>query len=375
MKAVVSALEPHARQLLAALAEPATCLGLDAGGWDILVRSARAARLLGTLATRLDAAGLAAQVPAVVAAHLQAALAESRFLRQMSLRQLALIADTLQPLRLPVLALKGSAYILAGARCADGRLPRDVDLMVPKARLGEVESALRTAGWSFIKTDAYDQRYYREWSHELPPMRAPTLPLELDLHHSILPPIGRLRPDPGRLIADAVPVADARYLVLRPADQVLHAAVHLFQDSDCVGKLRDLADIDMLLREFSADGAGFWRQLTDSATAHGLGRPLWYALQFSSGWLGTPVPQAVFDDLAPFRPAAPWGAVFMSLAARALPPVHPDREPRRLRRLAGATLEFRALWLRMPPWLLAYHAASKLRRSFRAESESPTAAV
>ena len=26
-------------------------------------------------------------------------------------------------------------------------------------------------------------------------MRAPTLPLELDLHHTILPPIGRLKPD------------------------------------------------------------------------------------------------------------------------------------------------------------------------------------
>jgi hypothetical protein len=131
----------------------------------------------------------------------------------------------------------------------------------------------------------------------------------------------------------------------------------------------------MLLRDVAADGAGFWRQLADSATAHGLGRPLWYALQFSSGWLGTPVPQAVFDDLAPFRPAAPWGALFMSLAARALPPVHPDHEPSRPRRIAGAALEFRALWLRMPPWLLAYHAAAKARRSMRAQPEQPDAAT
>jgi hypothetical protein len=363
-------------KLLAALGDVSACVSLDADGWDVLVRSARAARLLGTLAARLEAAGLAGQVPAAVAAHLQVALADARYLRQMSLRQLTLVAATLRPLSVPLLALKGSAYILAGARCAEGRLPRDVDLMVPKERLAEVEAALRAAGWSFEKTDDYDQRYYREWSHELPPMRAPTLPLELDVHHSILPPTGRLRPDAGRLIADSVPVAGTPFRLLRPGDQVLHAAVHLFQDSDCVGRLRDLVDIDGLLREFATRmGGEFWRQLVESAAYHGLGCPLWYALQFSRDWLGTPLPQSVYDELEPFRPAPLMRSLFLSLAARVLPPVHPDLEARPLRRLAAAALEFRALWLRMPPWLLVYHTASKLRRSFRAAPARTTAAI
>ncbi len=51
--------------------------------------------------------------------------------------------------------------------------------------------------------------------------------------------------------------------------------------------------------------------------------------------------------------------------ARVLAPVHPDTEAGLLDRVAAAGLEFRALWLRMPPWTLAFHGASKLIRANR----------
>lgn len=357
---------PHVRQLLRALADPASCAEKDAAGWDLLVRVARAARLLGVLAGRLEESGIVGRLPEPAANHLRAALAESLYLRQMSLRQLTVLAETLRPLAAPLIALKGSAYILAGLPCAAGRLPRDVDLMVERHRLDEVERALLAAGWTFTKTDEYDQRYYREWSHELPPMRAPTLPLEIDLHHAILPPIGRLKPDAARLVADSVAVCGTAFRVLRPADQVLHATVHLFQDSDCTGKLRDLVDIDGLIRHFSSQaGDDFWRQLAESTGVHGLGRPLWYALAFCQAWLGTPVPQPAWDAVQAHRPPALARSLMAGLAGRVLPPIHPDEEVGRADRLATSALEFRALWLRMPPWTLAYHAAHKLARSMR----------
>ena len=49
---------PHVRQLLDALADPASCANLEAAAWDLLVRTARSARLLGTLAVRLEGGGL-----------------------------------------------------------------------------------------------------------------------------------------------------------------------------------------------------------------------------------------------------------------------------------------------------------------------------
>ena len=357
---------PHVRLLLDALADPAGCADLGLDNWDLLVRTARSSKLLGTLAARIEAAGSLDQIAEPAVRHLHAAMAEAKYLRQMSLRQLVLIGELLRPLNLPLVALKGSAYILAGLRCAEGRLPRDVDLLVERHRLGDVERALLAAGWEFTKTEEYDQRYYREWSHELPPMRAPALPLELDLHHNILPPIGRLKPDAARLIADSVAVSGSPFRVLQPADQVLHAAVHLFQDSDCVGKLRDLVDVDGLIRHFSVrDGDEFWRDLAESVSVHGLGRPLWYALAFCRAWLDTPIPEAVRHEVRAHRPSALARPPMTSLAGRVLPPVHPDAEPGLADRAAASLLEFRALWLRMPPWTLAYHGASKLLRLMR----------
>ncbi|MCS6944119.1 MAG: hypothetical protein RMK97_01660, partial [Sutterellaceae bacterium] len=46
-------------------------------------------------------------------------------------------------------------------------------------------------------------------------------------------------------------------------------------------------------------------------------------------------------------------------------PVHPDAEPSLADTLAARTLEARAAWLRMPPWLLAYHGANKAWRALR----------
>ena len=50
------------------------------------------------------------------------------------------------------------------------------------------------------------------------------------------------------------------------------------------------------------------------------------------------------------------------LVERALLPHSPDEEPAFGVRLARRLLLVRSVWLRMPPWLLAYHALAKLAR-------------
>ena len=314
-------------------------------------------------------------VPLRVRHHLLGAETEARYLRQMTRYEVASVADVLHPIGVPCVLLKGAAYIAQELPIADGRNPRDLDLMVPRPRLQEAEQALRGHGWMFdAKLTEYDQHYYRAWSHELPPLRRPGHAFEVDLHHTILPPIGRLKPDVARLIADSIEVPGSCFRVLRPADQVLHAAVHLFQDSDCVGKLRDLVDIDGLVRHFAErDGERFWRDLGGSTAAHGLGRPLWYALAFCRAWLETPIPDTLWRKVLAHPPSAPVRSLMMSLAGGVLPPVHPDAEPGMADQFAASLLEFRALWLRMPPWTLAYHGASKAVRAVRQRRPSPTA--
>lgn len=361
-------LAEHMRLLLAALGDAAGCAGLDERQWDLLVRSARTARLLGVLAARISAAGVVPALPQTVANHLQAATAEAEYLRQMILRQLAVVAETLRPLGVPLLALKGAAYIIAGRHCSAGRLPRDVDIMVPRDRLDDVERTLLAAGWTFQKTDPYDQHYYRAWSHELPPMLAPTLPLELDVHHAILPPLGRLKPDVTLLWADARPTSTAPWKTLSTIDQILHAAAHVFQDSDCIGRLRDLVDFDGLCRQALVDDARFPAAIGTRAESLGLARPLWYALDAARDWLRLPI-DLTATGLRP--PPWPGRTMTASFARRCLADVHPDAEPAAADRLARHAMAARALWLRMPPHLLAYHAVSKAVRSFHRPAPAP----
>jgi hypothetical protein len=254
--------------------------------------------------------------------------------------------------------LKGAAYLSQDRAWARGRLLGDVDILVPRVRLDEVERALLDAGWESEVTDAYDRRYYVEWSHELPPMRRPGAALELDVHHSILPVTGRVRPDAAALLDASAPLPGTPFRVLCREDQVLHATVHLFQDSDCAGRLRDLVDLDGMLRELGDDGPA-WRTLVARARLHGVTRPLWYALRFTGKLLGTPVPASARAALDGAAPPAPVRALMDRLVPSALLPSHPDRMPPWRASLAQFLLYVRSLWLRMPPWLLATHLARK----------------
>jgi hypothetical protein len=361
MLASRQALPGHVRLLLEILVSPARGPSLSLEEWDLVVRTARIARLLGTLHARFAAERQLDTVPLQVRAHLESTRALAAYRRQLLLHEMRAVAKVLAPLGVPMILLKGGAYLAQGLRCADGRLPEDLDLMVPRDRLDEAERALVAAGWAFETTDAYDQHYYRAWSHELPPLRAPGHAIELDLHHTILPPTGRVRPDARALVDAAVAIPDSPFRVLSPPDQVLHACAHLFQDSDCTERLRDLVDIDALIREHAATERA-WGALLARARLHGLGRPLAYAIRYCAAWLDTPVPGDVAAELARLGPGRTSRAAMDRLIERAIVPHSPDEEPGRGIRFARWLLFVRSMWLRMPPWLLAYHSLAKLGR-------------
>ena len=356
------ALPPHARSLVSALADPACSAAFDLATWETVVRVARSAQLLGTLAARLERAGLDASCPEPVLNHLRAASMEARFLRHMALLEIELVARALGPGGDAFVLLKGAGYIAADLPVADGRVLRDVDVLVPRPRLAAVEAALVDAGWrADERLDEYDQRYYRAWSHQIPPMRRVDASLEIDVHHAILPITGRIRPDTEALLRDAT-TTKRGWKVLDPADQVVHAAVHLFQDSDCTSRLRDLVDIDALCRHFDATEESFWAKVTERAERHGALRPVGYAVEFARAWFDLPVGREF--DLAWQRARGRLGSDWViERARRALPPADPDRGRDAAARRAAGWMFMRSMWLRMPPWLLAYHAAMKGWRS------------
>jgi hypothetical protein len=343
---------PEQDLLLRVLISPTAMVELSEPEWDALLPRARASRLLARLAAQARMHGWTGGLPSRVRDQLTGAAAMAAHHERLVRWEVSRIERALKHLALPILLLKGAAYLAAELAVAKGRLVSDVDIMVPLETLDTVEAALQDAGWQPIKLDPYHQRYYRTWMHELPPLRHQERGTVVDLHHTILPPTSRLKPDPAQLWAAARRLGGGPVHVLAPADMVLHGAAHLFQDGDLRRALRDLVDIGDLLGHFGTE-PGFWRHLVPRAAELGLGRPLFYALRYCRRLLRTPIPDHVMAEApAPPRPVL---LTMDRLVPRVLLPegCHGSEAG------AGASLllYMRSHWLRMPPWLLLPHLA------------------
>lgn len=361
-----AALPPHVQRLLDALDAPAVTRDWPAEHWDVTVRTARLSRLLAVLAHRVRDTGIAELLIEPVRRQLDGAIAESRFLTQMQRVELARASRVLTPIGIELVLLKGAAYVAQALPIAVGRIPNDVDVLVDPRQLGDAEAALLAAGWRFDEDiDAYDQRYYRAWSHELPPLRYEGFVLELDLHHAILPPTTRVSPPTAMLLPHTRAIVGTAWRALAPADQVLHMAAHVFIDSDCTSRLRDLVDIDALLTHFRTAESDFISTLAERADELRLTPALAYALAFVRAWFKhAPEQDASLAELdsrcaGKFRRSP----AVLRLASRTLSPPHPDSEPSASERWATRLLALRYHWWRMPLPLLAYHTLMKARRS------------
>lgn len=339
--------------------------------WTLLLRHARRADVLARIAFKLHATGLIDAVPAAPRAHLDAAMLFCRAQHDDVLRELRYIAQALSPLLGKRVLLKGAAYVLADSPAAMGRLFTDIDILVPKAELAEAESQLTIHGWTSTHQTPYDQRYYREWMHELPPMQNLRRQTTLDVHHNILPLTARLRPPADKLLAGAQPAAGG-FHVLSPVDMVLHSATHLLHNEELSHGLRDLSDIDLLLRHFSEQQADFWPALIERGRQMDLARPLYYALRSVVRLLGTPVPQETLHASAHAAPGPLLGPLMDALWRRALGSQHESVAPA-FTPAALFVLYVRAHWLRMPPLMLMRHLSIKALR--RAQDEDKTVPV
>jgi hypothetical protein len=333
-----------ARLLVAALREPSSVVTLDAAGWTALLTAARAERLLGTLAHRVDARAAPPSVARILA-DARAGAAEER---RAALWEAEMARRALAPLGIPVVLLKGTAFVAAGLDAGRGRSIGDLDILVPHDSLPAAEKALRAAGWEWVKEDVYDDSYYRRWMHELPPLIHRERDRMIDVHHTILPPTARPTPDAIALLADAVPLGNG-LSILSHEDIVIHAAAHLFADGDLSGGLRNLWDIDRLCRELADGRDEFYPALIERAAHHKLGRLVLLALRLSHHFYGNPIPG--------IDPAL---TLSDRLFARRL--LARDGWGRQGYSFTRFGFYVRSHWLRMPPLMLARHLWTKATR-------------
>jgi hypothetical protein len=161
-----------------------------------------------------------------------------------------------------------------------------------------------------------------------------------------------------KLWAKARSLEGTTFKILAPSDMVLHAAAHAFQDGDLRHGIRDLVDIDELLRHFGAR-ADFWEDLIARAAELNLTRPIYYALRYSNRYFQTPVPpdwRLRFEGWCPRWPVNLIMDCLVALALAAGPHLSI------FSRMSRWLLYLRSHWLRMPPLFLLQHLVHKAVR-------------
>lgn len=342
--------------LIDVLLQPPLLSGLDGSDLTRILRQARHAGLLGFIEARVDPGMISDKL----ADHLMSARIHADYNNQTIAWESNRLAAALKPMPGPVILLKGAAYKALDLGLAQGRLASDVDLLVPRKHLAMAERLLLNAGWSHMKADEYDQHYYREWMHELPPLRHNERGTVVDLHHGILPPTARLKPDPEKLISAARPIENSPFFTLSPEDSVLHRAVHLFFDGELVNGLRELVDINELLSAFEKEPE-FEQHLVSRAQELGVARPLHYAIHFCAELLKSEISSRIEPRLRASAPAFPARQLILSMIRSQLIPADPGHTGI-MHRIAANLLYLRSHWLRMPPLMLARHLLTQIRR-------------
>jgi hypothetical protein len=325
------------------LADPGAAASV--GDWTSVLSAARAERLLGSLAFRLEGQA----VPQAVETILEAARRDAEAAQVQALWEAEAARRALAPLGVPVVLLKGTAFAAAGLHAGVGRSIGDLDILVPRAALADVERAILASGWEWVKEDPYDDLYYRRWMHELPPLIHRERDRMIDIHHTILPLTARPNPSPEKLFLSSVTLPTG-LRILHPADMIVHAAAHLFADGDLSGGLRNLWDIDRLVREFSKQGYEFVVELRERAWEHDLTSAVARALRLARALYGTPV-----DPVMAGRTRVSDRLFLRRLLAR-------DGWGRSTRPALRFAFYVRSHLLRMPPALLARHLWTKVRR-------------
>lgn len=325
--------------------------------WELLLAQASATRLSARLAYHFQANGWNARVPERAWLHLHNTLRYDQVLQRDVMQEIRHLARALAQVDTPVVLLKGAAYLAAGLPMARGRLFSDIDILVRRDKLRDVELALLAGGWLAEKLKPYDDRYYRQWMHELPPLRHVQRHSYLDVHHTLAPPTSRFVIDGADMLArsqairiDGNEVPQMR--ILAPTDLVLHSVVHLMQEGEFHSGLRDLLDIRDLLLHFGQDST-YWPALGARARVLGLDDVLAQVLRQLQRLFG-------------LRPPAAWewprqtlrSRLLQVLLSQVLAPPAGDAEGA-LTRLARLAMYVRSHWLRMPWYQIVPHILRK----------------
>ncbi|WP_420933437.1 nucleotidyltransferase family protein [Alteromonas sp. A081] len=337
------------------------CPNLTLTQWRDLILVARAHALLPRIAvTLLNSHCSSKVIPEEVNAHLLAAKRHARLFHNQVKSEIDIINKILSSsLERNIIVLKGAGYVLAHNPAASGRIFADIDLLVLQSDLHIAETTLHLFGFLSTSDSDYDQKYYREWAHEIPPLRHLKRGTVLDVHHNIVPVVSGRAPDITFFLDSTVEVKKG-VDVLRPSAMFLHSAVHLFFGEAFNNGFRDLTDLSLLLDEFSDDEDEL-RHLIHLADKTGFEREMYFAFRYLNKILNKETPKTILSELCDFRISQLKLAVLDFMFCKVLALNHRLVQVRYLG-LAQNLVFIRGHMLKMPIKILVKHSISKLWR-------------
>ncbi|EWH11124.1 hypothetical protein DS2_04685 [Catenovulum agarivorans DS-2] len=347
------------QQLFDLLADSQNALDLSDSDWVDVIRIFRSESVLARFACQLEESGVITQLPSYATKHLANAKLVAQ--RQVSSVRfecaeiLHIAKNTCEKLYL----LKGAAYCLASLPVSKGRTFSDIDLLVTKDVLAQTETSLKLHGWLSEPLSKYDEAYYREWAHEVPPMKHSGRGTVIDLHHNLYLPVSGRAPKVELFLEGAIETDG--FHILRPAAMTLHAIIHLMLNDDLKHAFRDLNDLHLMMTEFSKQA--FWEDLLDLAHKSGFENELFLACRYCRHFFKTSISTEYLTKLANMQNMNQSEIKLLDrFYALALSPKH-YLVKRASANFAELVIITRAHLKKMPIKILLYHTAYKVYRS------------
>ena len=346
------------KQLSTLLTDREQAQHLSVEDWVKVIRVFRQEGLLARFAFQLDNAGKLESLPDYAKKHLTNALKVAD--RQMASvhYETREIVASLSANATKLYLLKGAAYCLANTSFSKGRIFSDIDLLVSKDKIQEIESTLKLHGWLSEVLSKYDEAYYREWAHEVPPMKHAGRGAVIDLHHNLYLPISGRAPEIELFLRDANELNG--FYILRPAAMTLHSIIHLMLNDDLSHGYRDLNDIHLMFTEFNHPD--YWQDLFELAKNAGFTDELYLAFRYCRYFFDTEIDSSFrvqFDALQTRGRVAQ--SIFDRLFVSAFSPKHVLVKGK-FAALAELVVITRAHFKKMPLKVLCYHTSHKLYR-------------
>jgi hypothetical protein len=336
-----------------AFIEPKTTSGFTPKQWQQLVLALRNQQLLACYSLKFKQAGIFEQIPVQTQRHFLNADVLTQNHKKQVLFEVSELKRELANSQQYFIFLKGAGYTLSGALVGESRIYNDIDILTNKESIDDMEKRLCLFGWLSEELTEHDEKYYRKWAHEIPPLRHGQRGTIVDVHHNIVPIISGRHVDADKFAKNTV-ITESGCQILSFAAMTLHSLIHLFFNEEVKKGYRDLIDLHTLIT--TNNNKVFWQDLITLAQETGFELELFLACRYTQKILNTEIPDFVQDEISRF---CPWNIMFLDfIYEKALRPNHPLCQTR-FYPLAEFMILIRGHFQKMPLHILLYHLTIK----------------